>query len=569
MIDYEIKNEYDAEVQNTATAQDSKVKFSTKTFSTIKKIGNKLHKKIIEKKIERVESKVRNFDVSVGKKEAKYKVADFAEAQAERLAKLQYELKVLNGADREEEYENYKTRKLKLRDKWLDNVFSNGQKIYISYENISEDFVNNNNMEINKENLNEKLNSFQEIDYSKKMEEAILRLQELSMENPLTPEEKQSASDEEKRLHEEIKEAQNHLTEDEIENVYKFTRKSPIVENEETTVAEPTIEEPIVSEPTVEEPIVYEPVVEENTVEEKTELSKKNPVDLSNLTGEELDRRLDDIRNELANRTNYENDIAGQNNNEPQEEKKYYTESEDGKSRMFDFTVNNEPEEPKAEEKIEQIKDELESEKTVLNQIRNEISEISISGDNRSIPENLILMADKKVARIDELNRKLNELQPQEEKDGDKTPVEEKKTEEEKTPEVGKTSDVETKEEHPVEFENIDLSNIKNISDPQVLESYKKALQAIQKKKEIASKHETLKKQYEENTSKKQENNQKMITLFNKLAMEAEGKANELEEENANLSTMNASISNENDAMTKIIAELSGNTQEEYKPRTR
>ena len=60
-----------------------------------------------------------------------------------------------------------------------------------------------------------------------------------------------------------------------------------------------------------------------------------------------------------------------------------------------------------------------------------------------------------------------------------------------------------------------------------------------------------------------------MITLFNKLAMEAEGKANELEEENANLSTMNASISNENDAMTKIIAELSGNTQEEYKPRTR
>ena len=50
---------------------------------------------------------------------------------------------------------------------------------------------------------------------------------------------------------------------------------------------------------------------------------------------------------------------------------------------MFDFTVNNEPEEPKAEEKIEQIKDELESEKTVLNKIRNEIAEISISGDNR------------------------------------------------------------------------------------------------------------------------------------------------------------------------------------------
>ena len=116
------------------------------------------------------------------------------------------------------------------------------------------------------QNNNEKLLDGQNQNMEQRLQEVILRQQELSS----------SIKELELNMRNEILQAVNSITSSQPQVIMQQPVQPPVMENvqpeeqmeEEPVVEEPIIEEPVMEEPIIEEPLIEEPVVEEPIVEE-------------------------------------------------------------------------------------------------------------------------------------------------------------------------------------------------------------------------------------------------------------------------------------------------------------
>ena len=111
------------------------------------------------------------------------------------------------------------------------------------------------------QNNNEKLLDGQNQNMEQRLQEVILRQQELSS----------SIKELELNMKNEILQAVNSITSSQPQVIMQQPVQPPVMENvqpEEPMEEEPVMEEPIVEEPLIEEPVVEEPLIEEPVVEE-------------------------------------------------------------------------------------------------------------------------------------------------------------------------------------------------------------------------------------------------------------------------------------------------------------
>ena len=111
------------------------------------------------------------------------------------------------------------------------------------------------------QNNNEKLLDGQNQNMEQRLQEVILRQQELSS----------SIKELELNMRNEILQAVNSITSSQPQVIMQQPVQPPVMENvqpEEPVVEEPMEEEPVMEEPIVEEPLIEEPVVEEPIIEE-------------------------------------------------------------------------------------------------------------------------------------------------------------------------------------------------------------------------------------------------------------------------------------------------------------
>ena len=111
------------------------------------------------------------------------------------------------------------------------------------------------------QNNNEKLLDGQNQNMEQRLQEVILRQQELSS----------SIKELELNMRNEILQAVNSITSSQPQVIMQQPVQPPVMENvqpEEPMEEEPVMEEPIVEEPLIEEPVVEEPLIEEPVVEE-------------------------------------------------------------------------------------------------------------------------------------------------------------------------------------------------------------------------------------------------------------------------------------------------------------
>ena len=116
------------------------------------------------------------------------------------------------------------------------------------------------------QNNNEKLLDGQNQNMEQRLQEVILRQQELSS----------SIKELELNMRNEILQAVNSITSSQPQVIMQQPVQPPVMENvqpeeqieEEPIVEEPLIEEPVVEEPLMEEPIIEEPLIEEPVIEE-------------------------------------------------------------------------------------------------------------------------------------------------------------------------------------------------------------------------------------------------------------------------------------------------------------
>ena len=111
------------------------------------------------------------------------------------------------------------------------------------------------------QNNNEKLLDGQNQNMEQRLQEVILRQQELSS----------SIKELELNMRNEILQAVNSITSSQPQVIMQQPVQPPVMENvqpEEPMEEEPVVEEPVMEEPIVEEPLIEEPVVEEPIVEE-------------------------------------------------------------------------------------------------------------------------------------------------------------------------------------------------------------------------------------------------------------------------------------------------------------
>ena len=116
------------------------------------------------------------------------------------------------------------------------------------------------------QNNNEKLLDGQNQNMEQRLQEVILRQQELSS----------SIKELELNMRNEILQAVNSITSSQPQVIMQQPVQPPVMENvqpeepmeEEPVVEEPVMEEPIVEEPLIEEPVVEEPIIEEPLMEE-------------------------------------------------------------------------------------------------------------------------------------------------------------------------------------------------------------------------------------------------------------------------------------------------------------
>lgn len=111
------------------------------------------------------------------------------------------------------------------------------------------------------QNNNEKLLDGQNQNMEQRLQEVILRQQELSS----------SIKELELNMRNEILQAVNSITSSQPQVIMQQPVQPPVMENvqpEEPMEEEPVVEEPIVEEPLIEEPVVEEPIIEEPIIEE-------------------------------------------------------------------------------------------------------------------------------------------------------------------------------------------------------------------------------------------------------------------------------------------------------------
>ena len=111
------------------------------------------------------------------------------------------------------------------------------------------------------QNNNEKLLDGQNQNMEQRLQEVILRQQELSS----------SIKELELNMRNEILQAVNSITSSQPQVIMQQPVQPPVMENvqpEEPMEEEPVVEEPIVEEPLIEEPVVEEPIIEEPLMEE-------------------------------------------------------------------------------------------------------------------------------------------------------------------------------------------------------------------------------------------------------------------------------------------------------------
>ncbi len=111
------------------------------------------------------------------------------------------------------------------------------------------------------QNNNEKLLDGQNQNMEQRLQEVILRQQELSS----------SIKELELNMRNEILQAVNSITSSQPQVIMQQPVQPPVMENvqpEEPMEEEPVMEEPIVEEPLIEEPVVEEPIIEEPIIEE-------------------------------------------------------------------------------------------------------------------------------------------------------------------------------------------------------------------------------------------------------------------------------------------------------------
>lgn len=116
------------------------------------------------------------------------------------------------------------------------------------------------------QNNNEKLLDGQNQNMEQRLQEVILRQQELSS----------SIKELELNMRNEILQAVNSITSSQPQVIMQQPVQPPVMENvqpeepmeEEPIVEEPLIEEPVVEEPIIEEPLMEEPIIEEPLIEE-------------------------------------------------------------------------------------------------------------------------------------------------------------------------------------------------------------------------------------------------------------------------------------------------------------
>lgn len=111
------------------------------------------------------------------------------------------------------------------------------------------------------QNNNEKLLDGQNQNMEQRLQEVILRQQELSS----------SIKELELNMRNEILQAVNSITSSQPQVIMQQPVQPPVMENvqpEEPMEEEPVVEEPIVEEPLIEEPVVEEPLMEEPIIEE-------------------------------------------------------------------------------------------------------------------------------------------------------------------------------------------------------------------------------------------------------------------------------------------------------------
>lgn len=111
------------------------------------------------------------------------------------------------------------------------------------------------------QNNNEKLLDGQNQNMEQRLQEVILRQQELSS----------SIKELELNMRNEILQAVNSITSSQPQVIMQQPVQPPVMENvqpEEPMEEEPVMEEPIVEEPLIEEPVVEEPIIEEPLMEE-------------------------------------------------------------------------------------------------------------------------------------------------------------------------------------------------------------------------------------------------------------------------------------------------------------
>lgn len=111
------------------------------------------------------------------------------------------------------------------------------------------------------QNNNEKLLDGQNQNMEQRLQEVILRQQELSS----------SIKELELNMRNEILQAVNSITSSQPQVIMQQPVQPPVMENvqpEEPIVEEPLIEEPVVEEPMIEEPLMEEPMIEEPLIEE-------------------------------------------------------------------------------------------------------------------------------------------------------------------------------------------------------------------------------------------------------------------------------------------------------------
>ena len=110
------------------------------------------------------------------------------------------------------------------------------------------------------QNNNEKLLDGQNQNMEQRLQEVILRQQELSS----------SIKELELNMRNEILQAVNSITSSQPQVIMQQPVQPPVMENvqpEEPMEEEPVVEEPIVEEPLIEEPVVEEPIIEEPLME--------------------------------------------------------------------------------------------------------------------------------------------------------------------------------------------------------------------------------------------------------------------------------------------------------------